>query len=177
MFLKHLRNWWLWLLILFLSSCVSKHSIFIDKAIDYNNDIESQTFYIDRSSIKKGNDIIEISKQYIGVKYTYGGESPEEGFDCSGFVQYVYKKIGIDIPRTVSEIYKNTVRIDNIREGDLVFFSIKNVQPDHIGIMIDKEHFIHASLSRGVTISSLKEQYYKKHLKFIRRVYLNKKGF
>lgn len=74
------------------------------------------------------NDIIEIAKRYLGVRYQWGGTSPERGFDCSGFVQYVYNQRGVTLPRTSREQYRYLSEkgrlIDQaaLAPGDLVFY-------------------------------------------------------
>lgn len=105
----------------------------------------------------KASAVIATGKQYIGVKYVYGGTTPA-GFDCSGFVQYVFAKHGISLPRVSRDQYKvgTPVSFDNLRPGDLVFFSLsKNGVVDHEGIYVGNGQFINASSSKGVTIYTL----------------------
>jgi len=102
----------------------------------------------------KASEIIATSKQYIGVKYVYGGTTPS-GFDCSGFVQYVFAKNGISLPRVSRDQYQvgTSVSFSNLQAGDLVFFSLaKNGIVDHMGISVGNGQFINASSSKGVTI-------------------------
>lgn len=111
----------------------------------------------------KASTIISTSKQYIGVKYVFGGTTPA-GFDCSGFVQYVFAKNGINLPRVSRDQYKigTTVSYGNLQPGDLVFFSLaKNGVVDHEGIYIGNGQFINAASSKGVTIYSLGTTYWK----------------
>ncbi|HAF07632.1 MAG: Uncharacterized protein XD76_1228 [candidate division TA06 bacterium 32_111] len=110
------------------------------------------------SNVRKG--IVSDAKKYIGVKYKYGGTDPN-GFDCSGFVQFVYRKNGIIIPRTVSEMEKVAVRVKNPKIGDIVTFS----DPLHVGILIGGNKFIHSSSSRGVVIDKLSEKWYKNKIR------------
>lgn len=101
--------------------------------------------------------IIATSQQYIGVKYVFGGTTPA-GFDCSGFVQYVFAKNGISLPRVSRDQYKigTFVSFNNLQPGDLVFFSLgKNGVVDHEGIYIGNGQFINAASSKGVTIYTL----------------------
>jgi peptidoglycan hydrolase-like protein with peptidoglycan-binding domain len=65
--------------------------------------------------------VISIAKQFIGVPYKWGGASPN-GFDCSGFLQYVFAKKGMKIPRTVNEIWNYGVAVQKLSVGDIVFF-------------------------------------------------------
>ena len=101
--------------------------------------------------------IIATSKKYIGVKYVFGGTTPS-GFDCSGFVQYVFAKNGISLPRVSRDQFKlgTSVSFSNLKAGDLVFFSLaKNGVVDHEGIYVGNGQFINASSSKGVTIYTL----------------------
>lgn len=105
----------------------------------------------------KASAIIATGKQYIGVKYVYGGTTPS-GFDCSGFVQYVFAKNGISLPRVSRDQYHEgtSVSFSNLKAGDLVFFSVaKNGAVDHLGIYVGNGQFINASSSKGVTIYTL----------------------
>ena len=105
----------------------------------------------------KPSAIIATSKQYIGVKYVFGGTTPA-GFDCSGFVQYVFAKNGISLPRVSRDQYQvgTSVSFSNLQPGDLVFFSLaKNGVIDHEGIYVGNGQFINAASSKGVTIYTL----------------------
>jgi len=105
----------------------------------------------------KASAIIATGKQYLGVKYVYGGTTPS-GFDCSGFTQYVFAKNGVSIPRVSRDQYQKgtSVSLSNLNAGDLVFFSFaKNGVVDHVGISVGNGQFINASSSKGVTIYSL----------------------
>lgn len=105
----------------------------------------------------KTSAIIATGKQYIGVKYVYGGTTPS-GFDCSGFIQYVFARNGIDLPRVSRDQYQvgSSVSFNNLKPGDLVFFSLaKNGVVDHVGISVGNGQFINASSSKGVTIYTL----------------------
>lgn len=108
------------------------------------------------------SDIVSVAKQYLGVPYVWGGTSPS-GFDCSGFVQYVFRKCGYSVTRTAdTQYYDGTpVSYSNLQAGDLVFFTgtYATAGISHIGIYIGGGQFIHAA-SGGVKISSLSESYY-----------------
>jgi len=107
---------------------------------------------------EKVNAIISTAKKYMDVPYLWGGTSPETGFDCSGYVQYVFAKNGISLPRVSRDQYTvgTPVAFNNLQLGDLVFFSIaKNGNIDHDGIYIGNGQFINSSSSKGVTIYNL----------------------
>lgn len=114
--------------------------------------------YSKSSSIpSKASAVISTSKQYIGVNYVYGGTTPA-GFDCSGFVRYVFAQNGISLPRVSRDQFRvgTSVSRSNLQPGDLVFFSLaKNGVVDHEGIYVGNNQFINASSSKGVTIYTL----------------------
>ncbi len=90
------------------------------------------------------NAILNVSQSYLGLPYKYGGNTPAEGFDCSGFTKYVYSKAaGINIPRVSKDQAKagKSVPRSQIRPGDLVAF---NSPVDHVGIYIGNGKFIHS---------------------------------
>ncbi|MBQ7817508.1 MAG: C40 family peptidase [Oscillospiraceae bacterium] len=105
--------------------------------------------------------IIATAKKYIGVPYVWGGSTPN-GFDCSGFVQYVFNAHGITLPRTSKQQYGvgTSVSKSNLKPGDLVFFNTEGSGVSHLGIFIGNNQFIHASTSKGVVISSLSNTYW-----------------
>ena len=105
--------------------------------------------------------IIATAKQYIGVPYVWGGSTPS-GFDCSGFVQYVFKAHGVTLPRTSKEQYSVGTYVSkaNLKAGDLVFFETEGNGVSHLGIYIGNNQFIHASTSKGVIISSMSNTYW-----------------
>ena len=120
-----------------------------------------------------GQLVVETAKKYLGYPYVYGGMSPS-GFDCSGFVNYVYKLCGYSMSRVASSIYYNNgTHVDkaNLQPGDLVFFSNSSDSIGHVGIYIGGSQFIHASSSTvGVIISDLDSSYYLSHYVGAKRI-------
>ena len=117
------------------------------------------------SASANGQAIIDTAKKYLNVPYVWGGETPE-GFDCSGFTQYVMKQNGITIPRTAAEQFASGLPVDksDLKAGDLVFFTTYKAGASHVGFYIANNQFIQASSSAAkVTISSLDEAYYTEH--------------
>ncbi|MCM3756382.1 NlpC/P60 family protein [Sporosarcina aquimarina] len=108
--------------------------------------------------------LVNTAKNYIGTPYRYGGTSLTSGIDCSAYTQLVYKKSGSSLPRTTGQQYKQgkAVSKSNLTTGDLVFFNTSGRGVSHVGIYIGSSKFIHASTSKGVTISSLNDPYYWK---------------
>jgi peptidoglycan DL-endopeptidase LytE len=111
-------------------------------------------------STSKVNALITEAKKYIGVPYVWAGSTPT-GFDCSGYLNYVYNKVGISIPRTVASIWDATKPVSTPRIGDLVFFETYKTGPSHAGIYLGNNKFIHAGSSRGVEISDMNNTYWK----------------
>lgn len=117
--------------------------------------------------------VLETAQQYLGTPYRYGGESPSEGFDCSGFVQYVFSQQGISLERTADRqfLQGQPVSRQNLSPGDLVFFSSSGKYVDHVGIYAGNELFIHAPRTgRTVSYDSLDSQYYQVHFQGARRL-------
>lgn len=134
--------------------------------------LKNSSNYIAGSSSSQADAIIATAKQYIGVPYLWAGSSPS-GFDCSGFVQYVFKAHGISLNRTAATQYKHGsyVSKSNLQAGDLVFFqNTYKAGISHVGIYIGDGKFIHASSSKGVVISNLSSSYYVSHYYGARRI-------
>jgi cell wall-associated NlpC family hydrolase len=108
------------------------------------------------------NPIVLTAKKWLGTPYCFGGED-KKCTDCSGFVQTVFAEIGFDIPRTAQEQYESgsTVNTKNAKPADLIFFG-ENDKISHVGIYIGEHYFIHSASSKGVTVQSLDDNYYKK---------------
>jgi hypothetical protein len=111
------------------------------------------------------NSLVKTAKRYIGIPYRWGGESPETGFDCSGFTMVVYQLNGLDLPRSSRQQYRagRPVSRSQLRKGDLVFFATSGgKRVSHVGIYTGDGKFLHASGSgRKIRISSLSETYFK----------------
>jgi cell wall-associated NlpC family hydrolase len=99
--------------------------------------------------------------RYLGVPYAWGGES-FSGVDCSGFVQAVFRRNGVELPRTADAQFEvgHHVSASGLLPGDLVFFETYAEGASHVGIYLGGGRFVHASASDGVRIDSLSEDYY-----------------
>jgi LysM repeat protein len=104
--------------------------------------------------------LITEAKKYMGVPYVWGGTTPS-GFDCSGYLNYVYHSQGITIPRTVESIWTAATPVSTPQIGDLVFFTTYAPGASHAGIYIGDNKFIHAGSSTGVTITDMNNSYWK----------------
>ena len=108
--------------------------------------------------------IVRIAKRYLGVKYKNGGSTPF-GFDCSGYVMYVYAKNNIDIPRIVRDQYNYGKRLSMryAKPGDLVFFRIYGHKVSHVGIYLGNDDFIHSpKKGKRVSCAKINDNYWGK---------------
>jgi cell wall-associated NlpC family hydrolase len=107
-----------------------------------------------------------------GVPYHNGGSDPS-GFDCSGFVWYVFARHGIAVPRTVAAQFQSgtPVRATDLRPGDLVFFETAGVTASHVGMVISGDAFVHAPSTRGeVRVEHLAAPYWSSRFAGARRL-------
>ena len=131
---------------------------------------ERANTYSDYHEIEK-----RIRDEYMrwkGTRHRLGGTG-RDGIDCSGFVRAVYKNIfKIEIPRTTKGQMKQgiPIRRDELQAGDLVFFK-PPTYPDHVGIYLSREEFVHASKNKGVTISQIDRYYWGRYYWTARRIF------
>lgn len=125
------------------------------------------------ASVSWGQEVTEVAKRYMGVKYMAGGTTAK-GFDASGFTQFVFDKSAADIklPRTSKDQYKKgtPVNKNNIKEGDLVFFNTSGKGVSFVGIALSKDKFIAVTVNKGVSIQSMNTKYWKDRYVGARRV-------
>lgn len=133
----------------------------------FENRLNSEDTTLASLSEEQKGKIIVTAKEFLDVPYVYGGTSRENGIDCSAFVQTVFYKNGIKLPRTAAAQFTKgkRVRENQLEPGDLVFFKTC-VAITHVGIICDNNrHFIHASSDSGkVAISRLDGRYEKKFI-------------
>lgn len=142
---------------------------------------EADSLAIDSvANVFEMDSIIHLAESLIGVPYKYGGCSPE-GFDCSGFVGYVYSKFGVELPRSTSELANigSEIPLDSCQKGDIILFAgrDKKKRPvGHAGIVVSETgeplRFIHSATSnaRGIIITALDsyEYYLSRFVKVVR---------
>lgn len=128
--------------------------------------------YVTRPSSSRSS-VVNYALSLQGAPYRYGKASPEEGFDCSGFVQHVYKHHGVMLPRRARDMAEQLPAItqNQLTPGDLLFFNTNGGAFSHVGIFIQEDRFIHAPSQRTgrVLISSLTNKYWQKHYTGARR--------
>ncbi|MBM7095623.1 peptidoglycan-binding protein [Bacillus sp. H-16] len=103
--------------------------------------------------------LIADASTFLGTPYVWGGASPT-GFDCSGFIQYVFKQNGLTVPRTAAQQYNFGKNVSKPQVGDIVFFETYTSGPSHNGIYIGNNQFIHSGSSTGITIANLNTSYW-----------------
>lgn len=112
----------------------------------------------------KAQEVIMNALSLTGVKYKFGGNSPETGFDCSGFVRYVFHNAAnLTLPPTARAISQlgNSVKKDELQPGDLVFFNTLKSAFSHVGIYIGDNKFIHApSAGKTVRVENMQQSYW-----------------
>ena len=134
-----------------------------------------QVSFVDRATAT-AQDAIDHAMDLIGIRYRRGGSSPESGFDCSGFVNHVFREgLGLILPRSSREMSKSGEAIsrDELRPGDLVFFNTMRNAFSHVGIYLGDNQFVHAPRSGGrVRIEDIRDGYWTKRFTGARRVKL-----
>lgn len=127
------------------------------------------------STSSEGEKIVNFAKQYLGCAYVYGGTTPKGGFDCSGFIYYVFNSCGYSISRSCSVQAKTGTAVSKseLQPGDIVFFNnTSNGAIGHVGIYIGEGRFIHAANTRrGVVTDTLNSGYYNTYYYSARRVF------
>ncbi|MCX7896673.1 MAG: C40 family peptidase [Rhodocyclaceae bacterium] len=113
--------------------------------------------------------------EFLGIRYRRGGATPETGFDCSGFVRYVFTRtLGLDLPRSakaMSQRGEPVVDPSELKPGDLVFFNTMRRAFSHVGIYLGDGWFVHAPRAGGrVRIESIHETYWSRRYNGARRL-------
>jgi cell wall-associated NlpC family hydrolase len=124
----------------------------------------------------KSSQLTAYARGLIGTPYKYGGYSPKTGFDCSGFVDYVFRHAAhISLPHNAQRISRHglSIKSSQLRAGDLVFYNTNKRAFSHVGIYIGDGRFIHAPSSGGrVRMENMHEAYWEKHYNGARRIAL-----
>ncbi|KAG8153958.1 C40 family peptidase [Burkholderia catarinensis] len=122
----------------------------------------------------KAGDVVVGALNMIGVRYRWGGNSPDSGLDCSGFVRYVFQDtLGMSLPRRAEEMSRvgEKVSMSNLKPGDLVFFNTMRRTFSHVGIYIGDNKFVHSpSTGSTVRVDDLDNGYWEKRFTGARRI-------
>jgi peptidoglycan DL-endopeptidase LytE len=152
-----------------LSHIAVRYNVSVSDIMSWNG-LSTSTIYVGQKLSIKGtsggtetpsSNVVDIARKYVGTPYAWGGTSPS-GFDCSGFIYYVFNQAGQSIARTNTEgYYSKSSFVSSPKAGDLVFFeNTYKAGISHMGIYIGNGEFIHASDS-GVVVSKLSNTYWK----------------
>jgi len=117
--------------------------------------------------------LVKMARSFLGLPYRWGGMSERRGADCSGLVKMLFAKLHIELPRSSRDQIRSgeNIAIETLQWGDLVFFSSDGATPNHVGLYIGKNRFIHAEKKTGqVIITNLNQPWYGKHFLAARRV-------
>jgi cell wall-associated NlpC family hydrolase len=124
--------------------------------------------------VDKTETLINNAMQLIGVRYRWGGNSPQSGLDCSGFVRYVFNDtFGFLLPRKSAQMSKVGLEIgkEELRPGDLVFFNTMRHAFSHVGIYVGDNKFIHApSKGKSIRVDDMTKVYWEKRYNGARRL-------
>ncbi len=122
----------------------------------------------------RAREVLVNALSLTGIRYKYGGNSPETGFDCSGFVRYVFKQAAsLTLPRSAIEISQlgTSVPKNELKPGDLVFFNTLKSAFSHVGIYLGNNRFIHSPSSGGkVRVENMQDGYWAKHYNGAQRI-------
>lgn len=122
----------------------------------------------------QAREVLVNALSLTGIRYKYGGNSPETGFDCSGFVRYVYQQAtSLTLPRSAIEISRLGTKVpkEELLPGDLVFFNTLKSAFSHVGIYLGDNRFIHSPSSGGtVRVENMKDGYWAKRFNGAQRL-------
>jgi cell wall-associated NlpC family hydrolase len=138
--------------------------------------------WVSNRPVPRADSVVRFAMEQLGTPYVYAGASPTSGFDCSGFVMYVYGRFGVDVPHSTAMLIDagRPVPRSQAQPGDIVVFTgtaPTSAVPGHAGIIISKRgepiRFIHSSSARresGVKVSSVEDTDYERRFMGVRRV-------
>ena len=125
-------------------------------------------------SLSQGRSIVSEASKYMGIPYRWGGTSPQTGFDCSGFVQFIFRHtLNIKLPRMPVDMSRLGLRVnrEELAPGDLVFFNTRGGKFTHVGIYVNDSQFIHSPMpGTRVTVSRMDSAYYRHRFTYAVRI-------
>jgi cell wall-associated NlpC family hydrolase len=139
-----------------------------------SSEATAPTVTADSGMLGQAQEVVLRALSFIGVRYKWGGASPDTGFDCSGLIRYVYSQVtGKSLPGNAKEISQvgESIERSELQPGDLVFFNTLRRPFSHVGIYLGESRFVHAP-SRGgkVEIVDMSERYWKTRYNGARRL-------
>ncbi len=169
LFVTRAANRWGIIILLFLSACAVDGPLRRDGGRGQPHSVEinlKATKPLQNTGTPDRNRVMREAEAQLGKPYRFGGESPENGFDCSGLIFFTHRRAGLKVPRMSLEQLSesNKVELNSIQPGDLVFFKLGS-NASHVGIYIGGDQFIHApSQGRRVSRESLRSHYWVERL-------------
>lgn len=157
------------LVLLFTGCATSRKAERSHKAAEEAKEKEIKEKYAAKLAVSADNitnyTLYSFIDDWYGTPYHYAGHS-KNGIDCSDFATILYQTVyGRDISGTAGDQFEKcrVIAKDNLEEGDLVFFKINSKSVSHVGVYLQNNKFVHASVHNGVIISDLDETYYKQY--------------
>src|SRR6266702_585599 len=157
------------------SSTKAAHDIYpvADSGNVTSNSSSSTRSFLSGMASKAG-DVVVGALNMIGVRYRWGGNTPDSGLDCSGFVRYVFQDtLGMALPRRAEEMSRvgEKVRVSDLKPGDLVFFNTMRRTVSHVGIYIGDNKFVHSpSTGSTIRVDDMDSGYWEKRFTGARRI-------
>lgn len=126
------------------------------------------------SGVSSDNAMVSEALNYLGIRYRFGGNSPDTGFDCSGLVAYsAERSLGLKLPRNAAEIAQQGISVakNELKAGDLVFFNTMGRRYSHVGIYLGDDRFVHSPSAGGVVrVENMTMAYWTKRYNGARRL-------
>ena len=126
------------------------------------------------TAFKSAQDLASSALDLIGIRYKWGGNTPETGLDCSGLVRYVFQQVtGVTLPRTARDMSRlgTEVVVGDLQPGDLVFFNTRRFAFSHVGIYLGDNQFVHAPRrGREVEVATLDSSFWRHRFDGARRM-------
>ena len=126
------------------------------------------------SALESAQGLASTALDLIGIRYKWGGNTPETGLDCSGLVRYVFQQVtGVTLPRTAKDMSRlgTDVAIADLQPGDLVFFNTRRFAFSHVGIYLGNNQFVHAPRrGREVEVATLDSGFWQRRFDGARRM-------
>ncbi|WP_338881311.1 C40 family peptidase [Achromobacter veterisilvae] len=126
------------------------------------------------TGVNSDNAMVSEALNYLGIRYRFGGTSPDTGFDCSGLVSYtVERSLGLKLPRNAADMAQQGIAVNKneLKAGDLVFFNTLGRRYSHVGIYLGDDRFVHSPSAGGVVrVESMAMTYWAKRYNGARRL-------
>lgn len=143
------------------------------KSDDASSDADAVITDEDIASVDPRQELSQFAMQLLDIRYRRGGHAPSTGFDCSGFVHYVFAQVfGVDLPQNSAGQYQTGTQVarSDMKPGDLVFFKTHGKRVSHVGIYLGEGRFIHSpTTGERVRVSNLSENYWARRFAGARR--------